>query len=217
MWKEEQSSKVCFKIFPSDSYCSNSKLCGASSPSMGEEGSTELIAQRKVLGKKGKKVDKGIRVQKKQKYEKGKEKENHSDKIFKNEKEKRRELEKRMSMQLFSTLKPSLCCAQLSLTVTLWTVPHQAPFFKGFSRQEYWSVCHAILQGVFLEGSNPHLLHQWTGCLLPSHKGSPKQVQTLPPKSSLTNLPTPLFVLCLIFMDSFAIGEKVKYQRVGHG
>ena len=43
-WKEEQSSKVCFKIFPSDSYCSNSKLCGASSPSMGEEGSTELIA-----------------------------------------------------------------------------------------------------------------------------------------------------------------------------
>ena len=77
-WKEEQSSKVCFKIFPSDSYCSNSKLCGASSPSRGEEGSTELIAQRKVLGKKRKKVDKGIRVQKKQKYEKRKEKENHS-------------------------------------------------------------------------------------------------------------------------------------------
>ena len=31
------------------------------------------------------------------------------------------------------------------------------------------------------------------------------------------SLPTPLFVLCVIFMDSFAIGEKVKYQRVGRG
>ena len=30
--------------------------------------------------------------------------------------------------------------AKLCLTlVTLWTVPHQAPLFMGFSRQEYWS------------------------------------------------------------------------------
>ena len=43
-YKEEQNSKVCFKMFPSDSSCSNSKLYGASSPSRGEEESTELIA-----------------------------------------------------------------------------------------------------------------------------------------------------------------------------
>ena len=30
----------------------------------------------------------------------------------------------------------------------------------GFSRQEYWSDCHALLQGTFLtQGSNPRLLH----------------------------------------------------------
>ena len=37
----------------------------------------------------------------------------------------------------------------------------------GFSRQEYWSVCHFLLQGIFLtQGSNPHLLSilhcRWT-------------------------------------------------------
>ena len=37
------------------------------------------------------------------------------------------------------------CCAVLShsscilLCVTLWTVAHQAPLSRGFSRQEYWS------------------------------------------------------------------------------
>ena len=29
--------------------------------------------------------------------------------------------------------------AQLCLTLTLWTVAHQAPLSTGFSRQEYWS------------------------------------------------------------------------------
>ena len=28
---------------------------------------------------------------------------------------------------------------QLRLTMTLWTVVHQAPLSMGFSRQEYWS------------------------------------------------------------------------------
>ena len=28
---------------------------------------------------------------------------------------------------------------QLCLTVTVWTVPHQAPLSMGFSRQEHWS------------------------------------------------------------------------------
>ena len=32
---------------------------------------------------------------------------------------------------------------------TLWTVVHQAPRSMGFSRQEYWSGCHCLLQGIF--------------------------------------------------------------------
>ena len=40
-----------------------------------------------------------------------------------------------------------LSCAQLS--VTSWTVAHQAPLSTGLSRQEYQS-CHFLLQGIFL-------------------------------------------------------------------
>ena len=36
------------------------------------------------------------------------------------------------------------------LFATPWTVPHQTPLSMGFSRQEFWSGFHAILQGVFL-------------------------------------------------------------------
>ena len=53
-----------------------------------------------------------------------------------------------------------------------WTVAHQAPLSMGFSRQEYWVGCHALLQGIFLtQGSNPGLLHcrQILYCL--SHQG----------------------------------------------
>ena len=45
------------------------------------------------------------------------------------------------------------------LFVTPWTVPHQAPLSMGFPRQEYWSGCHFLRQGIFLtEGLNLHLL-----------------------------------------------------------
>ena len=30
-----------------------------------------------------------------------------------------------------------------------WTIAHQAPLSLGFSRQEYWGGCHALLQGIF--------------------------------------------------------------------
>ena len=51
-----------------------------------------------------------------------------------------------------------LSCVQLF--VTPWTVAHQAPLSMGFSRQEYWSMCHFLLQGVFpTQGSNLHFLH----------------------------------------------------------
>ena len=58
--------------------------------------------------------------------------------------------------------------------VTLWSIAFQASLSMGFSRQEHWSGCHALLQGIFpIQGSNPHLLH-----LLHWHPGS------LPPASS---------------------------------
>ena len=41
----------------------------------------------------------------------------------------------------------------------LWTVAHQAPLSMGFSRQEYCSGLHALLQGIFLtQGLNLCLL-----------------------------------------------------------
>jgi len=41
-----------------------------------------------------------------------------------------------------------------------WTVACQAPLSMEFFRQEYWRVCHFLLQGIFLtQGLNPGLLH----------------------------------------------------------
>ena len=54
-------------------------------------------------------------------------------------------------------------------SVTPRTVALQAPLSMGFSRQGYWSGCHALLQGIFLtQGSNPPLLRllQWQGVFL---------------------------------------------------
>ena len=52
--------------------------------------------------------------------------------------------------------------------------PHQAPLSMEFSRQEYWSGCHALLQGIFpTQGSNPGLPHcRWIAYQL-SYQGSP--------------------------------------------
>ena len=50
--------------------------------------------------------------------------------------------------------------SHVQLFVTPWTVAHQPPLSVEFSRQEYWSGCHFLLQGIFLtQGSNPGLLH----------------------------------------------------------
>ena len=47
----------------------------------------------------------------------------------------------------------------MSDSMTLWTVAHQALLFIGFSRQEYWSELHALLQGIFsIQWWNPRLL-----------------------------------------------------------
>ena len=54
----------------------------------------------------------------------------------------------------------SLSC--VLLFVTLWTVACQAPLPMEFSRQEYWSGCYFLLQGIFpIQGLNTRLL-----CLL---------------------------------------------------
>ena len=60
------------------------------------------------------------------------------------------------------------CFNCVRLFVTLWTVACQAPLSMGFSRQEYWSGCHALLQGIFsTQGLNPCL-----SCLLHWQAGS---------------------------------------------
>ena len=47
---------------------------------------------------------------------------------------------------------PTLC--------STWTVVYQAPLSMGFSRQEYWSGCRVLLQGILpTQGSNPGLPH----------------------------------------------------------
>ena len=46
--------------------------------------------------------------------------------------------------------------SRIRLIATLWTIAHQAPLSMGFSRQEYWSGCHALLQIFPTQGLNPH-------------------------------------------------------------
>ena len=58
-----------------------------------------------------------------------------------------------------------LPCAAQSLGcvwifVTPWAVARQAPPSMEFSRQEFWSGCPFLLQGIFpIQGLNMHLLH----------------------------------------------------------
>ena len=69
------------------------------------------------------------------------------------------------------------CFSCIQLFVTSWTVVRQAPLSMGFSRQEYWSGCHALLQGIFpTQGSNPcllYLLHWQAGSLPLASPGKP--------------------------------------------
>ena len=66
--------------------------------------------------------------------------------------------------------------SRVRLLETLWTVARQTPLSMEFSRQEYWSGCHFLLQGIFLptEGLNLHLLHlPQVDSLLLSQLGKP--------------------------------------------
>ena len=76
----------------------------------------------------------------------------------------------------------------LGLSATPWTEALQAPLSKGFSRQEYWSGCHACLQGTFpTQGSNLSL--SW---LLQRQAGS---LPLAPPNRVLFSKKIFLFIL----------------------
>ena len=58
--------------------------------------------------------------------------------------------------------------------MTPWTAAYQVPLYVGFSRQEYWSGCHFLLQGVFLiQGLSLCLLHWQAGAT-----GKPNSIST---------------------------------------
>ena len=88
-----------------------------------------------------------------------------------------------------------LCYAQslsyIQLFATPWTVARQVPLSMGFSRQEYWSGFHFLLQGIFLtQGSNlylPCLLHWQADSLPVSHLGKP-QWSTIVHSNSLSTI-----------------------------
>ena len=56
--------------------------------------------------------------------------------------------------------------SRVQLFATLWTVARQPPLSMAFSRQEYWSGLHALIQIFPSQGSNLHLL-----CLLQQQAG----------------------------------------------
>ena len=83
----------------------------------------------------------------------------------------------------------ALCFAKLLRNVwlfaALWTVALQVPLSLGFSREEHWSECWALFQGIFpIQGSNPHLLsllHWQAGSLPLAPPGKPSVLCFLTP------------------------------------
>ena len=62
------------------------------------------------------------------------------------------------NVHAFVIVVQSLSCVWLF--VTPWTISCHTPLSMGFSRQEYWSGCQFLLQGIFsTQGSKAHLLH----------------------------------------------------------
>ena len=58
-------------------------------------------------------------------------------------------------------------------SVTPWAVAIQAPLSMELSRQEYWSGCHSLLQGIPDPEIKPDLLHCRQILYHLSHQGSP--------------------------------------------
>ena len=72
---------------------------------------------------------------------------------------------------------PAQSLSHAQLFVIPWTVACQFSLCIEFSRQEYWSGCHFLHQGIFLtQGLNPNLQH-WQADSLPlSHQESPSVI-----------------------------------------
>ena len=66
-----------------------------------------------------------------------------------------------------------LVCQSVQLFRTPWTVARQAPLSIGFSRQEYWNGCHALLQRIFLPGIEPRSAALQADSLQPEPPGKP--------------------------------------------
>ena len=83
----------------------------------------------------------------------------------------------------------------------------------GFSRQEHWSGCHALLQGIFpTQGSNPDLRHcRWILYHL-SYQGSPRMLEWVAyPFSRGTSQPRNWTRVCCIadgFFTSWSFSDK---------
>ena len=65
--------------------------------------------------------------------------------------------------------------SRVPLFSTPWTAALQAPLSMEFSRQEYWSGCYFLLQGILpTQGLNPGLLYCRQLLNHLSHQGSPR-------------------------------------------
>ena len=79
--------------------------------------------------------------------------------------------------------------SHVHLFATPLTVAHEVPLSLEFSRQEYWSGYHFLLQGIFLaQGSNPGLPHLRQTHYHLSHLGNPKISSIMLSKSSSLGL-----------------------------
>ena len=83
----------------------------------------------------------------------------------------------------FSLCMYACVLSYIQLSVTPWTVPHQAPLSMGFPGKNTGVDCHFLFQVIFLtQRLNlclQHLLHWHTGSLPLSHLGNLSSVQSL--------------------------------------
>ena len=72
------------------------------------------------------------------------------------------------------------CYSCVRLSVTPWMAVRQAPLSMGFPRQEYWSGCNFLLQGIFpSQGPNSHrlhLLHWQAGSIPVAPREAPREI-----------------------------------------
>ena len=73
------------------------------------------------------------------------------------------------------------CFSLVRLSVTLWTVPREAPLTMGFSRQESWSGLPFPREIFPTQGLNPGLPHCRQTLYYLSHQGSPWTEPNQPP------------------------------------